>query len=334
MKKLKFPLTIRKYKPYFKTSFGRAYCVDSSKFVRSIPDNSIDLIMTSPPFALIKKKEYGNQSSRDYVNWFIENFALEFKRILKPTGSLVIDIGGSWNKGKPTRSLYHFELLLQLCNDVGFHLAEELYWYNPAKMPSPAQWVTIERIRVKDAVNPIWWLSKTEYPKADNRRVLVPYKSSMRKLFEKGYNDGPRPSGHNVSKKWATDNGGAIPPNFLNYHNLIDTLSCDNLLEIPNTRSRDRYLEACKLLNIKPHPARFPAGLPSFFINFLTEPGDIVYDPFGGSCVTGEVAEQSSRFWITSEINEEYVYTSQFRFFDPPILDDSDTSDSVGYRTV
>jgi len=300
-------IVIKGIEPYFKTKFGQAYLCDTVELLKVMDDNSIDLIITSPPFALIRKKRYGNESSSEYIEWFINNFAHEFKRILKPTGSLVIDIGGTWIKGSPTRSLYHFELLLELCkkddNSPGFHLAQEFYWYNPAKLPTPAQWVNIERIRVKDAVNPVWWLSKEERPKANNRNVLTPYKKSMKKLLKDGYNHGPRPSGHNVSQVWGRDNGGAIPP---------------NLLEIANTSSKDRYLEACRKLKLKPHPARFPKELPAFFIKFLTDPGDVVFDPFGGSCVTGEVAEELGRYWITSEIVEEYVYGSQFRFFDLP----------------
>ncbi|MGN7384061.1 DNA-methyltransferase [Paenibacillus sp. SAFN-117] len=306
---------IPSFKPVFSTEFGAAYLADSIQFLKQIPSDSLDLIMTSPPFALLKKKTYGNEEASNYVQWFIDNFATELFRVLKPTGSLVIDIGGTWNPKSPTRSLYHFELLLRLCSqEIGFKLAQEFYWYNSAKMPSPAQYVNIERSRVKDAVNPIWWLSKTDRPKADNRRVLTPYKSSMKKLLVKGYNDGPRPSGHKVSKVWGKNNGGAIPPNIIGYQEQLMTLYQDNLLEIANTRSKDRYLEACKRYNVKPHPARFPLLLPSFFINFLTEPGDIVFDPFGGSCVTGEAAEKLQRRWFTSEINEEYVSMSRFRF--------------------
>jgi site-specific DNA-methyltransferase (cytosine-N4-specific) len=95
-------------------------------------DNSCDLIMTSPPFALVRKKDYGNESENTYVSWF-RDFAVQFHRILKPSGSLVIDIGGSWIPGQPTRSLYHFELVIMLCRDAGFHLAQEFYWWNRTK---------------------------------------------------------------------------------------------------------------------------------------------------------------------------------------------------------
>ena len=174
---------------YYKTRYGRMYCVDSLEFMRSeVGDSSVDLIMTSPPFGLVRKKTYGNVDADNYVTWF-HPFGLEFHRVLKPNGSLVIDIGGAWNRGQPTRNLYHFELLIMLCKDLGFHLAQEIFWWNPSKLPTPAEWVTVRRVRVKDAVNCVWWLSKTPWPKASNRRVLIPYSDSMKKTDIKQRND-------------------------------------------------------------------------------------------------------------------------------------------------
>lgn len=171
-----------KCKPYYETKFGAAYLGNSLELMAGVPDESVDLICTSPPFALVRKKEYGNVDADEYVEWF-KDFATQFYRILKPTGSLVIDIGGSWVKGMPVRSLYHFELVVALCKlkekgGLGFYLAQELYWYNPAKLPTPAEWVTVRRERVKDAVNTVWWLSKSPHPKANNRRVLKPYSAA------------------------------------------------------------------------------------------------------------------------------------------------------------
>ncbi len=265
-----------KEKPFYTTQYGAAYLGDALAYLRQMESDSVDLIITSPPFALKRKKEYGNVDASDYVSWFLD-FAVEFKRVLKSSGSLVIDIGGTWIKGYPTRSLYHFELVIVLCRELGFHLAQEFYWYNPSKLPSPAEWVTVRRIRAKDAVDPIWWLAKTPYPKASNWRVLQPYSDSMRKLLEKGYRAKLRPSGHNISENFAKDNHGAIPP---------------NILTLANTDSNSAYLRECRERGVKPHPARFPHGLPEFFIRFLTEPGDLVVDPFAGSNITGEVAEQ------------------------------------------
>jgi len=287
-----------KGEPYYTTQYGAAYLGDALRFLRQMKPESVDLIVTSPPFALKRKKEYGNVDAKEYIPWFVD-FAVEFKRILKDEGSLVIDIGGTWVKGQPTRSLYHFELVIALCKTLGFHLAQELYWYNPSKLPSPAEWVTVRRIRVKDAVDPVWWLSKTPNPKATNLNVLKPYSDSMLKLLENGYKAKLRPSGHDISEKFARDNRGAIPP---------------NLLSLANTDSNSQYLQACREHGIKPNPARFPHGLPEFFIKFLTDPGDLVVDPFAGSNVTGEVAERLGRRWLAFEIVEEYLEGSRFRF--------------------
>jgi site-specific DNA-methyltransferase (cytosine-N4-specific) len=252
--------------------------------------------MTSPPFALRRKKAYGNVPASDYVEWFWP-FAQEFKRILKPEGSFVFDLGGTWNPGKGTRSLYQYELILRLSKI--YYLAQEFFWYNPSKLPTPAEWVTVRRTRVKDAVTPLWWLSKTETPRADNRQVLKPYSASMRRLLKEGYKAARRPSQHEISVHFQRDNGGAIPP---------------NLLSIPNTRSSDSYLDKCREAGLPIHPARFPAGVPEFFIRFLTQPHDLVLDPFAGSNVTGRIAESLERRWISIEINGDYVAGSQYRF--------------------
>jgi site-specific DNA-methyltransferase (cytosine-N4-specific) len=284
--------------PFYTTQHGAAYLGDALTYLRQMACESVDLIVTSPPFALNRKKEYGNVDAKDYLSWFMD-FAIEFKRILKNEGSLVIDIGGTWAKGQPTRSLYHFELLISLCRTLEFHLAQEFYWYNPSKLPSPAEWVTVRRIRVKDAVDPIWWLSKRANPKASNRQVLKPYSDSMKRLLKEGYKAKLRPSGHDISGNFSKDNRGAIPP---------------NLLSLANTDSNGVYLRQCRQRDIKPHPARFPHGLPEFFIKFLTDPDDLVVDPFAGSNVTGEVAEQLSRRWLAFELVEEYLEASKFRF--------------------
>lgn len=254
--------------------------------------------MTSPPFGLVRKKEYGNVAAEDYVEWF-RPFGELFRRILKPNGSLVIDIGGSWVPGQPVRSLYHYELLIMLCRECGFHLAEEFFWWNPAKLPTPAEWVTVRRIRVKDAVNCIWWLSPTPWPKASNRRVLTPYSDAMKDLLRNGYRARLRPSGHDISEKFSLDNGAAIPP---------------NLLAIAHTESNSFYLRYCKEHQLKPHPARFPAELPEFFVRMLTDPGDLVVDPFAGSCVTGEVSERLARKWICVDLVEVYLQGALGRF--------------------
>lgn len=317
--------------PYYTTDNGNAYLGDSLELLKKVKDHSIDLVCTSPPFALLRKKSYGNVDAEEYIEWFLQ-FAREFKRIVKPEGSIVIDIGGTWIKGQPTRSLYHFELVVKLCKPedqggCGLHLAQDLYWYNPAKLPTPAEWVTIRRIRVKDAVNTVWWLSPSTNPKASNRRVLKPYSNAQMNLMKNGYKAKLRPSEHQISTKFNVDNGGAIPSSVIasaDFENTIgepvkltaanDNEEQVNLLAASNTSSNDIYQRRCREENIKPHPARFPHALPEFIINLCTEPGDIVLDPFAGSNTTGAVAENLNRKWIAFELNEDYLRGSKFRF--------------------
>ena len=170
---------------FYETSLGTIIQGNSIDVLANHRSDAVDLIMTSPPFGLVRKKDYGNVEANEYVDWF-KPFAAEFHRVLKGSGSLVIDIGGAWNKGYPTRSLYHFKLLIMLCEEFGFHLAQDFYWWNPSKLPTPAEWVTVRRIRVKDAINTVWWLSKTPWPKASNRRVLQPYSDSMQEFVDQG----------------------------------------------------------------------------------------------------------------------------------------------------
>jgi DNA modification methylase len=284
--------------PYYTQSLGTAYLGDSLKLIKSLDQNSINLILTSPPFALTRQKAYGNETADKYIEWFLP-FAYEFKRVLAENGSFVLDLGGAYLRGNPVRSIYQYELLVRLCKEVGFFLAQEFYHYNPARLPTPAEWVTIRRIRVKDSVNVVWWLSKTPNPKADNRKVLKPYSQSMKQLLKNGYKAKIRPSGHDISDKFQKDNQGAIPP---------------NLLEIANTESNSAYLRRCKAEGMKPHPARFPSGFAEFFIKFLTDEGDMVLDPFAGSNTTGFVAQTWQRRWISFELNEDYVKGSRYRF--------------------
>jgi site-specific DNA-methyltransferase (cytosine-N4-specific) len=124
----------------------------------------------------------------------------------------------------------------------------------------------------------------------------------MKKLIkdqDKFYTPKKRPSGHDISEQFGSNNGGAIPP---------------NLLQIANTESNSQYLRCCKLLQVKGHPARFPGKLPEFFIKFLTDPNDLVVDIFAGSNTTGWIAEQLNRRWLTCDISHEYVIQSIFRF--------------------
>lgn len=289
----------------YRTTFGRCVCGDSLALINSLENGSVNLALTSPPFALQRKKEYGNESQSDYVDWLCQ-FAELIHDKLSDSGSLVLDIGGAYEKGIPAYSIYQFRLLIKLCDEFGYQLAQPFYWHNPSALPAPIEWVNKRKLRAKNSVNTLWWLCKDAAKcKANVRNVLVPYSERMQHLmtnpddFLKQENT-QRPSGHVLTKSsWGKDNGGAIPPNLLQYS---------------NSESNSRYLKFCKLLNIKGHPARFPITLPTFFIKFLTDENDLVVDFFGGSNTTGQAAEALSRRWVTFEVSREYVAGSVFRF--------------------
>lgn len=285
----------------YRTSVGAQLVGDSRALLASLPDESVDLVMTSPPFALLREKPYGNENQLAYVEWLAE-FGEVAKRVLKPTGSFVLDLGGAYQRGVPVRALYPYRTLLAFCDHLGYFLAEEFFWHNPSKLPSPIEWVNKRKIRAKDAVNNVWWFAKSTEPKADIRRVLNPYGPRMLALLgdpDGYYRAKERPSGHGISKAFARNNGGSLP---------------SNLLSIPNTESNSHYLRACKAVGQKAHPARFPTGLPQFFIRMLTEPGDLVLDIFAGSNTTGYVAESEGRRWLAMELDANYAHLAALRF--------------------
>lgn len=292
---------------YYSTNYGAAVLGDSLEQLAKLPSSSVNLVVTSPPYALHFKKEYGNANKTAYIEWFLP-FAEQVHRILADDGSFVLNIGGSYNKGAPTRSLYHFKLLIALVEDIGFHLAQECFWYNPAKMPVPAEWVTVRRVRIKDSVEYVWWLSKTEWPKADNRRVLRPYSKDMLRLNKKGVRSTKRPSGHMINGSFdKIDSGGSITSN------VIDD-AANTFLTFGNNSANDSYTKRCKEAGIKIHPARFPPVLPEFFVRLLTNTNDLVVDPFAGSNTTGMVCEHLQRRWLAIESVEDYLSASKHRF--------------------
>lgn len=288
----------------YTTNLGKMYHGSAEDFIRLKKFEKyigqFNLILTSPPFPLNRKKAYGNLTGQVYLDWITQIF-YGLSDFLADDGSLVIEIGNCWNSGEPTMSTLPLKTLLSVQEQAGLHLCQSFVWNNPAKLPSPAQWVNVERIRVKDSFTHIWWLSKSKYPKANNRGVLSEYSPSMKKLIQrKVYNSGHRPSEHKISATgFAVDNGGAIP---------------GSVITAANTRSKTQYLDYCSEHDIKPHPARMPIEIPEFFIQLLTTEGDLVFDPFGGSNTTGFVAESLNRRWIAVEKREDYWIGSKGRF--------------------
>lgn len=281
---------------------------------------AVNLIITSPPFPLNNKKQYGNEKGDEYLKWFIE-MAPIFSDLLADDGSLVIEIGNSWEPNRPVQSLLHLECLFGLVKhpEANLRLIQEFICYNPSKLPSPAQWVTVNRFRTVDSYTHVWWLAKSDFPKADNGKVLRPYSKSMLALLKrKKYNSGKRPSEHQISEEgFLRDNGGSIAHNFFELEQVDNNREVrlpHSVLSFSNTNSNDYFLKTCRERNIKPHPARMSGGLVNFFINFLTDENDLVLDPFSGSNTTGYCAEKLNRNWISFEIMEQYIDQAKIRF--------------------
>lgn len=332
------PAVTDDFVPVYSTQLGAMYQGPSEQVLPAEPvkkfAGKIQLVMTSPPFPLNTKKAYGNLTQDEYVEWFAE-FAPLLREMVTDDGSIVIEIGNAWMPGRPVMSIHVLKAFLRFLEKGDLHLCQEFIWYNPARLPSPIEWVNKERSRVKDAFTRLWWMSPSERPKADNRKVLREYSPSMKRLIQSGkYNAGPRPSAHNIGiESFKTDNQGAIPPNVGDVDGvpsidglisqdqfeqtlrlLSDFEGATNLIKAANTVSSDSYRKFCLDQRTDVHPARMPKSLVDFFVKFLTDEGDIVLDPFAGSNTTGAVAEALNRKWIAIEADWKYAAHSIGRF--------------------
>lgn len=208
--------------------------------------------------------------------------------------------------------------------EANLRLIQEFICYNPSKLPSPAQWVTVNRLRTVDSYTHVWWIAKNDFPKANNSKVLRPYSKSMEQLLKRqSYNSGKRPSEHQISEKgFLKDNGGSISHNFFEMEALDENREVrlpHSVLSFSNTNSNGYFLKTCREKGVTPHPARMSGGLVNFFIQFLTDEEDLVLDPFSGSNTTGYCAEKLNRKWISFEIKEDYIEQAIIRFSDPDL---------------
>lgn len=292
--------------PAFATAHGEMYQCTVESFLDSDAATAyrgrVQLLFTSPPFPLNRKKAYGNSSGREYLEW-LAGLAPRFAELLTPDGSIVIEVGNAWEPGLPSMSTLSIEALLAFKQTAALHLCQQFVWHNPARLPTPVQWVNIRRIRVKDTFTHIWWMAANSDPYASNSNVLSEYSPSMKQLLKSGkYNTGKRPSEHVIGEtSFLKDNGGAIP---------------GSVLTFSNTRSHDDYRKYCINRGLDVHPARMPPELAAWFIRFLTRPGDVVFDPFAGSCTTGAQAERLDRRWLATEPQLGYVEGSKGRFLE------------------
>jgi len=271
---------------------GKFLSGDCEKVLRRFPDDCIDLVLTSPPYA--DKRDYGTEGSSvsadDYVTWFLPK-ARQIYRVLKPNGSFVLNI--SDKVVDDFQHLYVFDLVLALCKKVGFHLVRDYIWYNPATPPNVYSRGGYGR--TKKSHEYCFWFSKSNEWTFNLDPIRKPYSRDMlRYLKGEGKGDrqqNTRPSTHNFDceKIW-NNNGGSDP---------------GSVIECGNTSSNDAFMKLCKERGIS-HPARFPEKLVEFFILSGTNPGDLVLDPFSGSGTTAVVAAVNGRRWVGIDMNEVF----------------------------
>jgi len=288
----------------FVTEKGAALWASAEDGFGYLEDNSCQLLLTSPPYALVRQKQYGNLDPNQWLNWFMR-IAEKWPDKLTRDGSILLNLGDVFEPGRPSISLYQERLLIKLADELGLRLCQRFAWLNPAKLPAPAEYVTIRRVRVKNSLEQLYWLSPHDNPYADNRQVLRPYSEAMqRRLAAGGERAAERPSGYAMKAgAFSAENEGSIP---------------DNLIVAANTDSNGSYLRYCREQGLPVHPARFPPALAEFFIKLLSRPGDLVADPFGGSSTTGQVAEKLDRRWFTTDRMLDYVLGAAGRFTDAP----------------
>jgi len=282
----------------FETDRGRALWATAEAAAGTIDAGSVDLILTSPPYPILTPRPYGGVDAAQWVDW-MAGLAQIWRKLLTPGGSIMVNMGYTYLRGGPHQSLYPEEFAVRMATGCGWRLCQRLFWHNPHALPSPMPWVAIERKRVKDAVQPIYWFSRG-VDRADNRRVLVPYsKVTLKKEIGRSREPVCRDSGYDFgAESFSRDNGGAIPP---------------NLVIASNAGSQARHKRRARAAGLPVHPASFPESLAAFAIALATEPGDTVYDPFAGSGTVAAAAERLQRRWIASERAYEYLAGAALR---------------------
>lgn len=256
--------------------FTNVYLGDSRKVITKIPDNSVDLIFTSPPYADRRKNTYGGIHPNKYVEWFLP-ITKELFRVLRPTGTFILNIKEKVMNGE--RHTYVIELILEM-RKQGWLWTEELIWHK--KNSYPGKWPN----RFRDAWERLLQFNKNKKFNMYQERVMVPVgKWSENRLKNLTMTDKKR----DISKV-----GSGFGKNISNWLNR-DLVYPDNVLHLATE------------CNNKNHSAAFPDALPEWFIKLFTNEGDTVLDPFMGSGTTIVVATRMGRSSIGIDIVPKYV---------------------------
>jgi DNA modification methylase len=292
----------------FSTHLGIAILSSCEKFFAAI-DSPITLVVTSPPYPLASARKYGGPTEPEYVDWICKTLE-PIVRNLVPGGSLCLNVSNEiFLPGSPARSLYRERLVLALHDRLGLFKMDELVWHNASKAPGPYQYASKARTQLNAAYEPIYWLTNDPLlVKSDNRRVLQPHTQKQLALIEQGgeqregtFSDGAYRVKHG---SFGNETKGSIPRNVLAYGHCC--------------AAQLAYKKSARENGLPVHGAPMPLKLAKFLIEFLSKPGDLVADPFGGSFTTADAAEQLGRRWMSTDCMLEYVLGGASRFLKSP----------------
>jgi site-specific DNA-methyltransferase (adenine-specific) len=255
---------------------NKIYGGDSLDLLRKLPDNSVDLVITSPPYSTLKVYiDNPGILADDYVNWFIP-YCKEIERVIKPTGSFILNINDKVEKG--FRHPYVFDLISQLHKQTGLKMFERLFWNKMKGLPN--------RSRFGDRVEYLFWFAKEKDFKFNIDEMRTEYSEKsiqrMKKPLKKRFARTEDNQKSNEYKDWKPNPLGALPTTLVN-------------ISSESKRIADN------------HVAVYPVELVKYFVKGSTDVGDIVLDPFMGTGTTGVACKELNRNWIGFELQSEYI---------------------------
>ncbi|MDD2765820.1 MAG: site-specific DNA-methyltransferase [Opitutaceae bacterium] len=275
------------------TDLGTVLWAEALSALGYIEDGSLRLILTSPPYPLNRQRAYGGWAQDGYIETMLRHMD-GFRRKLMDRGSLVVNLADVYEPGSPTLFTYQEQIILAM-QQRGWHLCGRQMWASPAK-PKTTPYVTKDRQRLAAGFESFYWWSPTARPYADNRQILEPYSESFRKryLMNGGQVSLSRSGSRQTwpGRRFCRDNGGKIPYNVVN---------------LPDESSRGPYVKFCRQAGLPIHPARMPIEIARTWIRFVTQPKEMVWDPFGGSLTTAAACQELGRHYIASEKVLEYI---------------------------
>ena len=258
---------------------NKLICGDCQAVLKEIPDESVDLIFTSPPYAEQRKDTYGGIPTAEYTDWFL-NKSEEFKRVLKPTGNFVLNIRSHCHKGE--RDLYVYKLVIALREVQGWKFVDDMIWakYNPV----PGKYNN----RLKNGWENLFHFTKGDKIKFYPDRLRQPLKpSSLRRV-----NNISKTDREHLGKESASKSGFS---NFISKLKGTTTALPSNVILMSQETSN------------KLHSAVFPMALPEFFITLMTNVNDIVLDPFMGSGTTCAAAKKLGRVYVGIDKEKDHI---------------------------